>query len=116
MRKRAKTEDIEYRKLALESYEAASDIAKKLTETSPIRLGLALNHSVCLYEIMGQRSDAITVAHAAFNDAIQKLDQLNDQTYKDSTLIMQLLRDNLALWQKAEDVNDVGAHREQHED
>ena len=30
--------------------------------------------------------------------AIAELDTLNDQSYKDSMLIMQLLRDNLTLW------------------
>jgi len=93
-------QDFEFKKLAIDSYEKAATIANKLTETSPIRLGLALNHSVCLFEITHQQAQAQQVAQKAFNDAIQKLDQLNDKTYKDSTLIMQLLRDNLALWQK----------------
>ena len=31
----------------------------------------------------------------AFDDAIADLDMLKDDSYKDSTLIMQLLRDNL---------------------
>lgn len=34
----------------------------------------------------------------AFDDAIAELDTLNEDSYKDSTLIMQLLRDNLTLW------------------
>ena len=34
----------------------------------------------------------------AFDDAIAELDSLNEECYKDSTLIMQLLRDNLTLW------------------
>ena len=34
----------------------------------------------------------------AFDEAIAELDTLNEDSYKDSTLIMQLLRDNLALW------------------
>ena len=34
----------------------------------------------------------------AFDQAIAELDTLNEDSYKDSTLIMQLLRDNLTLW------------------
>lgn len=38
------------------------------------------------------------LAKAAFDDAIAELDTLSEDSYKDSTLIMQLLRDNLTLW------------------
>ena len=33
----------------------------------------------------------------AFDDAIADLDQIESDTYKDSTLIMQLLRDNMTV-------------------
>ena len=36
----------------------------------------------------------------AFDDAIAELDTLNEDSYKDSTLIMQLLRDNLTVSNK----------------
>lgn len=41
---------------------------------------------------------ACQLAKQAFDDAIAELDSLNEESYKDSTLIMQLLRDNLTLW------------------
>ena len=41
---------------------------------------------------------ACTLAKQAFDEAIAELDTLNEESYKDSTLIMQLLRDNLTLW------------------
>lgn len=88
-----------YKKSAAENYEAAYNEAKEhLAETHPTRLGLALNYSVCHYEILKQQSEACALAKRAFDEAIQKLDTLNDANYKDSTLIMQLLRDNLTLW------------------
>mmetsp|Transcript_101132 Transcript_101132/g.123830 ORF Transcript_101132/g.123830 Transcript_101132/m.123830 type:complete len:130 (+) Transcript_101132:876-1265(+) len=71
---------------------------KTLAETHPTRLGLALNFSVCYYEILKKPQQAVELAKKAFDAAIAKLDDLNDQNYKDSTLIMQLLRDNLTLW------------------
>jgi len=40
---------------------------------------------------------AAILAKQAFDDAIVELDMLLEESYKDSTLIMQLLRDNLAL-------------------
>lgn len=41
---------------------------------------------------------SLRLAKAAFDDAITELDTLSEDSYKDSTLIMQLLRDNLTLW------------------
>lgn len=65
---------------------------------SPYRLGLALNFSVFYYEILNSPERACRLAKAAFDDAIAELDTLSEDSYKDSTLIMQLLRDNLTLW------------------
>ncbi|XP_026088537.1 14-3-3 protein beta/alpha-1-like [Carassius auratus] len=66
--------------------------------THPIRLGLALNFSVFYYEILNSPEQACALAKQAFDEAIAELDTLNEDSYKDSTLIMQLLRDNLTLW------------------
>lgn len=81
------------------AYQEAFDIAKdKMQPTHPIRLGLALNFSVFYYEILNAPDKACQLAKQAFDDAIAELDTLNEDSYKDSTLIMQLLRDNLTLW------------------
>ena len=84
---------------SLMAYKTASDTANsELPTTHPIRLGLALNFSVFYYEILNSPDRACRLAKAAFDDAIAELDTLSEESYKDSTLIMQLLRDNLTLW------------------
>jgi len=84
---------------SLMAYKSASDIAMtELPPTHPIRLGLALNFSVFYYEILNSPDRACQLAKQAFDDAIAELDTLDEDSYKDSTLIMQLLRDNLTLW------------------
>jgi len=81
------------------AYQEAFEIAKsQMQPTHPIRLGLALNFSVFYYEILNSPERACHLAKQAFDDAIAELDSLNEDSYKDSTLIMQLLRDNLTLW------------------
>ncbi|KAG8705924.1 14-3-3 protein [Ceratobasidium sp. 395] len=92
---------------SLEAYKAASDVAvTELPPTHPIRLGLALNFSVFYYEILNSPDRACHLAKQAFDDAIAELDTLSEESYKDSTLIMQLLRDNLTLW--TSDMQDSG--------
>ncbi|KAF6134430.1 hypothetical protein GIB67_036885 [Kingdonia uniflora] len=54
---------------------ASTTAEADLSPTHPIQLGLALNFS-----------------------AISKLDSLSEESYKDTTRIRQLLRDNLSLW------------------
>jgi len=83
----------------LQAYQEATTIATaELKETNPIRLGLALNFSVFYYEILTNPTQACSLAKQAFDDAIAKIEELNDDEYKDSTTIMQLIRDNLTLW------------------
>ncbi|KAF3929839.1 hypothetical protein ABW20_dc0109841 [Dactylellina cionopaga] len=88
---------------SLEAYKSATEVAgNDLAPTHPIRLGLALNFSVFYYEILNSPDKACHLAKQAFDDAIAELDTLSEESYKDSTLIMQLLRDNLTLWTSSE--------------
>ena len=84
---------------ANDAYMTASTVAaEKLSPTHPIRLGLALNYSVFFYEILNSPEKACNLAKTAFDDALREIDSVTEETYNDSTLIMQLLRDNLSLW------------------
>merc|ERR1711974_101960 len=84
---------------ARKAFADAQAVAEKgLAVTHPIRLGLALNYSVFQYEVLSEPDEACKMARTAFDDAIAELDNVAEDSYKDSTLIMQLLRDNLTLW------------------
>jgi 14-3-3 protein epsilon len=97
---------------AKEAYEEATRIAAvELPSTHPIRLGLALNYSVFFYEIVGKPAEACQMAQKAFEDAIAELDNVSEESYKDSTLIMQLLRDNLTLWTSDGAATEKEAHQ-----
>jgi len=90
------------------AYQDAMEVAAKdLPVTHPIRLGLALNFSVFHYEVLGNPDEACKMARTAFEDAIAELDNVAEDSYKDSTLIMQLLRDNLTLWTSDQEGGDA---------
>ncbi|KAG2361746.1 14-3-3 domain-containing protein [Suillus spraguei] len=66
---------------SLGAYKDASEVAvTELPPTHPIRL------------ILNSPDRACHLAKQAFDDAIAELDTLSEESYKDSTLIMQLLR------------------------
>jgi len=92
--------------------QAMENSSERMAPTHPIRLGLALNFSVFYYEILNQPSEACDLAKRAFDQAIAELDQLQEDSYKDSTLIMQLLRDNLTLW-TSDNTDDTGDQDDQ---
>ncbi|XP_060070106.1 14-3-3-like protein isoform X1 [Ylistrum balloti] len=83
---------------SLKAYEMAKHEATDLETTHPIRLGLALNFSVFYYEILNSPKKACKIAKIAFDEAVAELELLPEDKCKDSTLIMQLLKDNLTLW------------------
>jgi len=89
----------QYADLANSSYCEAFEMSKiGMKSPHPIRLGLALNYSVFFYEIMDERTKACKIAKEAFDEAMKDMDSVKLASFKDSSLIMQLLRDNLTLW------------------
>ncbi|KAG0222090.1 hypothetical protein BGW42_006902 [Actinomortierella wolfii] len=81
------------------AYESATETSVKLNPTHPIRLGLALNYSVFHYEIMEQPKLACEIAQKAYDAASNhNPSAIDSDSYQDTSLIAQLLRDNLMLW------------------
>nr|AGN32875.1 14-3-3 protein [Trypanosoma rangeli] len=87
------------RQAALDAYAKATEVANSsLAPTHPIRLGLALNFSVFYYEIMKEHEKGFQLARQAYDEAVTELETLDDEAYRESNLIVRLLRDNLNLW------------------
>ena len=85
---------------AEKAYKEAYEIAEKeISITNSTRLGLALNYSVFYYEIKNKREEACNIAKDAFNEAMKVLDELEKIKAKDTLLIIQLLKENLILWE-----------------
>ncbi|XP_017331585.1 tyrosine 3-monooxygenase/tryptophan 5-monooxygenase activation protein, theta polypeptide b isoform X2 [Ictalurus punctatus] len=81
------------------AYQEAFDLSKsEMQPTHPIHLGLALNFSVFYYEILGSPDKACNLAKEVLEKASAEVNSLNEESFKDSTIIIQLLRDNLSLW------------------
>jgi len=86
---------------AIEFYKKALKLAEseaKLASTHPSLLDVVLNYSVCLKEIARDTTNACLLAKEAFDQAIERLEDVKQDSYKDTTLILQLIRDNLMLW------------------
>lgn len=81
------------------AYERADQMGRTmLRPIDPVRLGLMLNYSVFLYQVCQQRRQGHDVAKHAFDEAVAEIDAIDDSMYDDSTLILRLIRDNLAIW------------------
>jgi hypothetical protein len=84
---------------AEKSYRAALALAgREMRQSHPLYLETAVNFSVCLYDLCGDRSGAIAFAERAFNDAVKTVDGLEPGLREEAIILMQLLRDNLVGW------------------
>ena len=98
----AKGGDLEdYKNKALEAYQTADKT--DLAPCNPIKLGLALNFSVFQYEVMKNHSQACTIADQALQDALDKIDELQEDDFRDAKSIIELLKENLTLWKEEEE-------------
>lgn len=94
---------------AADCYKEASELAAELLDsTHPVRLGLALNYSVFQYEIAGDKEAGVATARGALAQALPHIGEIDDaEKSKELSFILQLLRDNLCLWEVQEPIPEV---------
>ena len=86
---------------ALKAYNEANQI--ELPPCNPIKLGLALNFSVFHYEVMKNHKAACELADKALQEALDKIDELEEDDFRDAKSIIELLKENLTLWKEEEE-------------
>ena len=91
---------------ALDNYDKAMDSASSLDSWNPIKLGLALNFSVFYFEVRDDKEEAIKLADKALKEATDQVDGVNDEQYRDSKGILDLIRENLELWRDQDEDKD----------
>ena len=94
----------EVKKKALAAYSEADKIP--LPACNPTRLGLALNFSVFHYEVMKNHKVACEMAEMALQEALDQIDNIGEEDFKDAKSIIELLKENVTLW-KEEDPNNI---------
>ena len=92
---------------ALEGYSKATTHSAGLNACNPIRLGLALNYSVFQYEVMNDHKKACELGESALTEALEKIDDVDEETFRDAKSIIELLKENLSLWKEEEGDNAV---------
>jgi 14-3-3 protein epsilon len=97
----------EVKKGALEGYQEADKLSRDLNACNPIRLGLALNFSVFYYEVMNDHKKACELGEVALTEALEKIDDVDEETFRDAKSIIELLKENLSLWKEEEADNAV---------
>jgi len=78
-----------------------------LNACNPIRLGLALNFSVFYYEVMNDHKKACELGEKALSEALEKIDDVDEETFRDAKSIIELLKENLSLWKEEDGDNAV---------
>jgi len=83
---------------AKELYLKAQEISEKLLPVNPLRLSIALNYSIFLSDIVRDEKRAVKVAAEAFEEAKKNAQSLSERSYQDSTLLMEMLKQNIFEW------------------
>ena len=99
----------EVKKGALDYYTKANEVSQGLGACNPIRLGLALNFSVFYYEVINDHKKACEMGEAALQQALEKIDECDEETFRDAKSIIELLKENLSLWKEEDEgaKNDI---------
>jgi 14-3-3 protein epsilon len=90
----------------IKAYQKSSDISKDFSDFNPIKLSTALNFSIFYYDIMNSPETASKIAKFAFDSAISRIENVTDEDYKETTQILQLLKEKLTFWSSENEIKE----------
>ena len=80
-------------------YKKAYEIAdKKLPIINCNRVSVALNYAIFLYETKKDKKSGFDIAQNTFKESMKFIDDLEKPKYRDTLLIIQLLKENIIFW------------------
>ncbi|EAX89480.1 14-3-3 protein [Trichomonas vaginalis G3] len=84
---------------ANQCYNSAIEIAKNdIPPYKPSYLGLLLNYSVFLYEILDKKEEAIELSQRTYNESSPLVEENSESSFNNATMILNLISENLAIW------------------
>jgi len=84
---------------AEDNYKKAYDMAdKKLPIINCNRVSVALNYAIFLYEIKKDKKAGFEVAQNTFKESMKFVEDLEKPKFRDTLLIIQLLKENIIFW------------------
>ena len=84
---------------AEEFYKKAYEIAdKKLPIINCNRVSVALNYAIFLYETKKDKKNGFDIAQNTFKESMKFIEDLEKPKYRDTLLIIQLLKENIIFW------------------
>ena len=79
-------------------YKKALTLAQNLPMHDLLKINLAINYSVFLYEIKNAREEAKAFAKQAFDECMKSIDELNKSKSLETITAIKILKENITLW------------------
>ena len=73
---------------------------------NPIKLSISLNLSVFFYEVLHDLQKATQVAESGLSAALEKIDELGEEEFKEAKSIIELLKENVSTWKEDEEAKN----------
>eukprot|EP01084_Bolivina_argentea_P233124 392707_1 len=80
-------------------YIKAMELSKKILNAEhPTYLKVVIGYTTLLYEVLNEKEKAFEISKHEFELGLAELDELSSGAYKDTTIALQIIYDNINIW------------------